>query len=490
MKWVKNPIIYEINTWVWLNELSARYNKKITLGNVPNEEWDALGNLNVDAVWFMGVWERSPAGIAVANQNAGLLRDFQRALPDYKSADNVGSAYCVKNYVVAQPLGGPEGLAKAHQELAARNLRLILDFVPNHVAPDHPWVIEHPEYFIRGSAEDLQRAPTEFFDANGQVIANGRDPYFPPWPDVAQLNAFDPGLREAAIETVNSIAEQCDGMRCDMAMLLLNEIFARTWGHRAGEVPLTEYWEKLISSVKTKHPDVIFIAEAYWDLEWQLQQQGFDYCYDKRLYDRLEKESAASVRGHLGGDLAYQEKLVRFIENHDEPRAAAVFTRQRERAAAVVTATLPGARLYYDGQFEGRVIRIPVFLGRPPAEPRDAELVAFYHTLLRETHTELMHSGSWRMCELTGWDGNQTCQNLVAWCWERDDARVIVVVNLSDTRSQARVHLPWQDLSGPLWNLRDSINDTVFERAGAELQAEGLYVDVDAWAFHLLRVEK
>ncbi|MGC1452372.1 MAG: hypothetical protein WA830_20265 [Candidatus Sulfotelmatobacter sp.] len=114
-------------------------------------------------------------------------------------------------------------------------MNLLLDFVPNHVAPDNPWVKEHPEYFVRGSADEAN-------DFEGSVYACGGDPYFPAWPDVLQLNAFQPGLRQAVIETVLSIANQCDGIRCDMAMLLLNPIFERTWGSRTGQRPPTEYW--------------------------------------------------------------------------------------------------------------------------------------------------------------------------------------------------------------------------------------------------------
>ena len=110
-----------------------------------------------------------------------------------------------------------------------------------------------------------------------------------------------------------------------MAMLMTNEVFARTWGERAGPAPQAEYWPTLIERTKAVHPDFLFIAEAYWDMEWTLQQQGFDLCYDKRLYDRLAHESAESVRGHLQADSGYQERLLRFIENHDEPRAAATF---------------------------------------------------------------------------------------------------------------------------------------------------------------------
>ena len=258
--------------------------------------------MKVDAVWFMGVWERSPAGIAVANRNKGLLEDFQRALPDFRPEDNVGSPYCVRRYAVDEHLGGREGLAIARRELANRGLRLILDFVPNHVAPDHPWVIQHPEYLVQGNAEEARNDPASFCEAGGKVFACGRDPYFPAWPDVLQLNAFQPGLRRAVIETLLDMAGQCDGIRCDMAMLMLNDIFGRTWGSRAGEKPEGDYWTTVISAIKAKHPEFKFMAEAYWDLEWTLQQQGFDFCYDKKLYDRLEhdpaeKRPASSLRG-------------------------------------------------------------------------------------------------------------------------------------------------------------------------------------------------
>jgi hypothetical protein len=275
--WPKHPIIYEINTWVWLDELSRRKGRPITLATVPAEEWDALAFLPFDAVWLMGVWERSPAGIRIAHANASLLSEFNRVLPDFKPEDVVGSPYCVRRYVVDKRLGGPEGLAEARTMLADRGLRLVLDFVPNHVAPDHPWATEHPEYFIQGRSDDHERAPGEFFKAGSHILALGRDPYFPPWPDVLQLNAFHRGLRKAAVETVNGNADQCDGMRCDMAMLMMNPIFDRTWGPRAGARPEQEYWPEIIGTVRKRHPHVLFIAEAYWDLEWVLQQQGFDY---------------------------------------------------------------------------------------------------------------------------------------------------------------------------------------------------------------------
>ncbi len=484
--WPRYPVIYEINTWVWLDELSRRYNRPLTLSTVPAEEWGLLSSFGFDAIWLMGVWERSPAGIAIANHNQGLLADFRRALPDFRFEDNVGSPYCIRRYVVDKHLGGPEGLAVARKELARRGLRLILDFVPNDVAPDHPWVLHHPEYFIQGNEEDLRREPTSFVAAGGRVLACGRDPCFPAWPDVLQLNAFQPALRQAVIGTLSNIADQSDGVRCDMAMLLINSIFEHTWANRAGPRPATEYWQDVIRAVQGTHPDFLFVAEAYWDREWELQQQGFDYCYDKRLYDRLEHGSAEGVRLHLCADLAYQERLVRFIENHDEPRALSVFSPPKELAVAVTIATIPGARLFHEGQFEGRKIRLPVFLGRRPVEPVDPDVQAFYHTLLNPDFLEGLRHGDWQLCTRTGWPDNASYRNLVAWCWHSAEKHHLIIVNLSDSFAQGLVRLPWDELTGRIWQVTDLFTGQGYAHSGDEMYYPGLYVDLPPWGFHIL----
>jgi glycosidase len=364
---------------------------------------------------------------------------------------------------------------------------LILDFVPNHVAPDHPWVAGHPEYFIQGTPADLASDPNSFVKAGRQVFACGRDPYFPAWPDVLQLNAFHPGLRQAAAETLLDIADRCDGVRCDMAMLLLNSVFERTWGARAGTRPDADYWSATIPAVKARHPDFKFIAEAYWDLEWELQQQGFDFCYDKRLYDRLEKEGAEAVRLHLHADLAYQKKLVRFIENHDEPRAAAAFPGDRLRASAMAALTLPGAKLLHEGQLESRRVRLPVFLGRRPFEAPDAGLREFYLKLLTALRDEVLKTGEWRLCECRGWPDNPSFRNLVAWCWRLDEEGRLVAVNLSGSPSQGLVRLPWDDMHDKSVSLDDLLSGVHFTRNGKEMTEPGLFVDLPAWGYHFFK---
>lgn len=482
-----SPVIYEVNAWVWLDEVARRLGSRVTLATVPESEWDSLAAVGADVVWLMGVWERSPAGRVIARTLPHLRAAYGRALPEYGDDDVVGSPYSVRRYEADERLGGDAGLRAARTALDARGLGLILDFVPNHVACDHPWVERHPEYFVRGTEGDPERLPGEFLATPGGLIAHGRDPHFPPWTDTLQLDAFHPGLRAAAADTLCRVADRCDGVRCDMAMLPLNAVFERTWGSLAGRAPRTEYWTDVIGEVRSRHLTFALIAEAYWDLEWNLHQLGFDLCYDKRLYDRLAGGDAAGVHLHLQAELAYQRHLVRFVENHDEPRAAVALPGARGRAAAVVAATVPGAVLLHHGQLEGARVQLPVQLGRRVDEPVDGEARAFYRTLLSEVSDLTYREGEWHLLERGGWPDNRSFVNLVAWSWRLVDERRLVVVNLSGAPAQGRVRLGWPDLSGSRWLLTDAFSRDRFPRDGDELLGSGLYVDLPPWGFHVLR---
>jgi hypothetical protein len=480
--WPGRPVIYEINTAVWLGDLSRAAGRPVTLADVPEPAWDEVTPAGIDAVWLMGVWERSPAGLELANANPALQASFADSLPDLQPDDVIGSPYCVRRYVVDASFGGP----RARATLAARSVRLLLDYVPNHVAPDHPWVRSHPELFINGNEADIEAEPASWIRAAGHILAYGRDPYFPPWPDVVQLNAFSPALREAATATLAHIAAQCDGIRCDMAMLMTNQIFAKTWGGRAGPEPDQEFWPAVIAGLRDRHPQTVLLAEAYWDTEWTLQQQGFDFCYDKRLYDRVVGRDVPGIRDHLRAGLDYQSRLLRFLENHDEPRIAGELPGDAERAAAAAIATLPGATLWHEGQFEGRRVRPPVFLMRRPAGPPDPDLAAWYRRLLATVTSHQVRAGVWQQLEAGGWPDNDSCRNLLAWSWSDGPSRHVVVVNFSAEPAQGRVGLSWTDLPGRGWTLTDLLDDRVFEWDGDELTAQGLFVDLPPWGSHLL----
>ena len=201
------------------------------------------------------------------------------------------------------------------------------------------------------------------------------------------------------------IAGQCDGVRCDMAMLVLPDVFERTWGIRRRALLADGDRSACANASRTS----CFMAEVYWDLEWTLQQQGFDYAYDKRLYDRLRDGHARPVREHFHAGLDYQDKLARFLENHDEPRAAATFSPDMHEAAAVITFLSPGLRFFHQGQFEGRKKRISPHLVRGPDEPIDQRLQQFYDRLLAVLRQPAVRDGQWQLLECApAWDGNWT----------------------------------------------------------------------------------
>jgi glycosidase len=489
--WPAHPVIYELSTLPWLNEIADRVGRPVTLDDVPAAEWDAVAHPGVDAVWLMGVWERSPAGRAIALGDHALRQEVDELLPDATEADIVASPYCVRNYRVDPEFGGPEGLSVARAELAARGVRLLLDFVPNHVAPDHDWVTAHPEYFVRGTEADLGSEPPAFLKTAAGVIALGRDPYFAPWPDVVQLDPTQPALRAAVIETLSDIANQCDGVRCDMAMLQLDDVVVQTWGDRVGPTSAVPYWRELTEAVRLPHPNFLFVAEAYWDREGDLITQGFDHCYDKRLYDRLVSDGADSVRDHLAAAPEYQRHLVRFLENHDEPRAAAVFPADRGEAAAVMVATVPGALLLFQGQFAGRRYHFPVQLGRWPAEPPNVALEGEWRRLLELLAAEAWRSGRWSALEVSGWPDNDSCRNLLAWQWEGEHYRHLIVMNFSDVSADGLVHL--EGTTGDDWNLTDLLDGQSYQRVGAEMDAttgQGLYVSRGPFGTHLFRLAR
>jgi hypothetical protein len=494
MIWPDNPVVHELFAWVWLAELSKRHGTAITLANVPSEVWDDIARPGIDAVWLMGVWQRSPVGAQIARAHPAMRAADLAALADLSDTDVVGSAYCIRDYVVDGRLGGEKGLAIARTELARRGVRLVLDLVPNHVAPDHRWAREHPEFFVQGTREDLVREPHAFIAVGDHVLACGRDPFFPAWPEVLQLDASHVGLRAAMLELVLGVAKRCDGLRCDMAMLVLDDVFVRTWGERARGGPRPDggrgYWPPIIQVTQAAQPGFAFFAEAYWDLEPVLIDQGFSACYDKRLYDRMVHDGStdvAGVRAHLSAPVGQQMHTLRFVENHDEPRAASLLTPAAHRAALTAVLTLPGVALLHEGQADGRRIRVPVTLARRPIEALDGELRCFLERLLAVVDGG-MRRGVWSLAVVEGWPDNHSAERLLAWTWTSPRERHVVVVNLTGTRADGRVRLPWGELGGRTVILDDRLSSQRFERQGHELASDGLYVALDGFAVHVLKV--
>jgi hypothetical protein len=493
------PAVYQINTRVVLAEVAQGMGRPATLEDLSEPFLDQLAARGFRYLWPLGVWQTGGLGRAIVMKDPHLLARLKHSLPGLGDADLVSSPFAITGYQVHRDFGGEAALATLRERLARRGLGLILDFVCNHIALDHPWVEHHPEFLVGGSSEDLAREPQNYFRAvtrsGPRILAHGRDPHFDGWTDTVQLNYRHGGLREAQLEVLAGIADRCDGVRCDMAMLLEPEVITRTWGGRSrpgdGSAPVDDsFWPEAIALVRRRHPAFCFVAEVYWGMEWALQQRGFDFTYDKRLYDRLRGGAARPVREHLQAAPAFSERCLRFLENHDEPRAATTFHPQQHRAAAVIAFFAPGMRLVHEGQIEGRRVRVPMQLGRRAAEPVDEGLRAFYGRLLEALARPEVHTGRWRLesCR-PAWDGNASSDQLIIYSWEAGERRLLVVVNYGHSRAQGYVTPGLSGLPARRWRLADLMSEVQYQREGDVLCREGLYLDLPPWGLHVFALE-
>ena len=498
---MNHPLLYEVNTRVFLQERGVALNRPATLEDVPDAFLDDVAAKGFSWIWFLGVWQTGRLGREISLSTPKLREECRQDLPDLRDQDVTGSPFAVTEYRVHDDFGGDAALARLRTRMTRRGLKLLLDFVPNHTARDHQWVTTHPEYYVHGSDADLASAPQNYVRVDparrggpAPILAFGRDPYFDGWPDTFQLNYRHGGLREARIAELGAIASRCDGIRCDMAMLLQPQIIQRTWGDRSrptdGSPPKDNpFWPEAIAAIKRRHPQFLFIAEVYWDMEWELQQAGFDFTYDKRLYDRLVAGAATPVREHLWADGAFQDRSLRFLENHDEPRAASAFQPAMHRAAAVIALTARGLRFIHEGELEGRRVHVSMHLGRRPVEPVDAALQTFYLRLLECLRRPEVHEGEWRLASVRqAWAGNSTHQQLIVSTWQSGERRLLVAVNYGPAQAQGYIGSEMSGLRGRTFNLVDLMGDARYPRTGDDLASGHLYVDMPAWATNVFEL--
>lgn len=489
----RHPHLCELNAATYLNRLSDKYDKTLSLKTIPEKEWRQFAEQGFDLIWLMGVWRRSPAAWQWALSDPGLRQVYDTALPGWRDADVEASPYAVYAYSLDPRFGQENDLAEVKAKLNSLGMRLMLDFVPNHLAMDHLWTLSHPNRFVRGGEGDAKANPGLFYTRGQQVyFAHGKDPYFPPWTDTVQVNFFSDDARQAMIQELLRIASVSDGVRCDMAMLALNSVFAWNWGKFVGSAPAsqTEFWQEAIPKVRAAYPGFVFMAEVYWDMEWQLQQQGFDFTYDKRLYDRLLHSPTKDIRDHLRAEPDFQTRSVRFIENHDEPRAAAVFGRERSRAAAIVAATVPGLRFFHDGQCEGRTVRLPVQLIREPKERTDAGAADFYRQLLAYAHAAVLHEGEWRLLDVTQTEDDPwSHQGILAWSWQKNSDFRLMVVNYSAIKAKGWILMPEMlPLHSNVITFRDHLSRSMDRQVQKDLSQKRFYVEMEPWEGRLLEM--
>ena len=484
----KNPRLLEINTRVWIK----RFGKNKKLSSIPDSQIDYWKEIGFDLIWLMGVWKNNEDVVREYCFEPELIAAYNSALKDWINEDVIGSTYSIDKYDVNPLLGNMEDMINLKKRLNKKGIKLILDFVSNHFSAKSSLIWSDKEIFLPADEFIFRNDPYTFYKSPAnekEYLAHGRDPLFPPWKDTAQINLYSKDARKFLINILLNLTDICDGVRCDMAMLPLNNVFFNTWVgviRKYGfERPEKEFWEEAISAVKKKRKDFLFIAETYWDLEWQLQNLGFDFTYDKRLTDRLAGGDIQSIKDHLQADINYQKKSMRFLENHDEERAVVKFGRERSLAAAVIISTIPGMAFYFDGQCDGKKVKLPLQLGREPEEKQDEKIKEFYRKLFQITKSEIFRNGEWKFLEtFAAGDNDSTYQNLFAWQWRLGNDLRIVVVNYNNLTSRCRLKFDLNINSEEI-TLSDLLNDAVYKRSKKEITEKGLFVELKSFNSHI-----
>lgn len=487
------PLLYEINTRCWLRQLSEAHGGQVSLAEIPDREVEKWQRFGFTHVWLMGVWRVGSRSREKALEIGDLRRAYAEALPDWSPEDVGGSPYAIADYSVEPALGGPAGLAGFRHKLNSAGIRLMLDFVPNHLALDHPWVSQRPELFVQMPTPGPGTFAVQ--TSKGRVnLAFGKDPNSPAWTDTVQLDYRRSESRAAMAGELLKVAGQCDAVRCDMAMLLLNDVFARTWKDSVSKErpPSTEFWTGAIQSVKQRHTEFEFLAEVYWGIEERLQELGFDYTYDKELYDRLVARDGPGVQRHVSGLSPRRlQASAHFLENHDEPRIASLLNLPEHRAAALTILGLPGMRFLHEGQLLGYKRRLPVQLSRRAVELPDPSIRAMYEQLLALVRTSSLSGGAAELLTANeAWEKNPTAQNFVLVQWSDGNPTFdLVVVNLAPHQGQcyAPVKLPAGNYQN--WEVTDLLGTNRFIRQDEDLRKRGLYLDLGGKACQVLHFE-
>ena len=427
----------------------------------------------------MGVWKLGTYGLEFDKK-----QDYSSVLPGWSQDDVIGSPYAIAEYTCNPDIGTNDDLIWLRQQLNSRGMKLMLDFVPNHSAVDAPTATSNQKLYMRAPSG---KTDSKRYTDSG--LAYGKDPYFDPWRDVIQWNYWESETRQFMKDNLLTVLKYADGARCDMAHLVLNDVFGNTWKEELNawgyQRPNSEFWDYAFKEVKTKYPDAILLAEVYEDWEIELLYKlGFTYCYDKVLLDKLE-ESAYTVNDyiHYKGE-SYWGHVAHFVENHDENRAVYnMGSVEKTNAAGTIAATLGGMIFFNHGQWSGLRNKLDVHLRRGATETPNTSVTKYYETLMKIIVDPAFKGPNyyfvWNM-------SGDKASEFVAYIREKDSSHYLVVVNYHGYYGCAEV--PIYNMAGSgMVNVKEMISNTVYSRNAETMRGVGLTVCLKAYQAQIFK---
>lgn len=507
---IKNPTdICIVNTRVFLDELSEKYNQPITIGIVPESEWQELFK-DHNSFWFMGIYRESQAGQEFCQNNPYCIRDVECEIErrvDPKK-DICASSFSIPEYSLNLKIapGGWSEWDKMVDYLDSYNKKVMIDFVPNHTALDHSWAIDHPDYFVKGTKDQKQANPDFYYNVIDKYdrvnyLAHGKDPNYGGWADTLQLNYANPDLQAAMIEVLLILAKHSHGVRCDMAMLINSDTFIRTWGDRYFGGHLTgseisylknnEFWPKAIAETKARakelgREDFPFLAEAYWDID--KLGKNFDGIYHKELYDSIQ------VQDYKGNSIPINHDKIRellcntpnfkwhtFIENHDEQRAVKKFGEKASKAAAIISAFGPFTFLMNQNQEKGYRLRIPAQIKHHLGEKTNLSIKNFYDQILKLRNSRLCQEGEWSVV----WPNPKMDSRIITVKYTLEDKTLYLTTNYCDQTSYGNLTQINHYDNAKVSSLTDN---KVIENVDQD-RSNGLFLKLNPWESQIIFVD-
>ena len=486
--WMPSVVLMAKSTYVWLEQLSKKYGRHISrLDQIPDEELQLLATRGMTGLWLIGLWERSSASRTIKRMRG--------------NADAVASAYSLKDYRIADDLGGEAAYLHLRDHAAAAGLRLASDMVPNHMGIDSDWVIEHPEWFLSRSESpfpvyrfdgpdvstdsrveikiedhyyDHSDAAVVFrlrthSDGSTRYIYHGNDGTTFAWNDTAQLDYSKVAVREHVMQVILAVARRFPIIRFDAAMVLAKRHVQRLWfplPGAGGSIPSraedamsqeafdalmpNEFWREVVDRVAVEVPGTLLLAEAFWLLEgYFVRTLGMHRVYNSAFMNMLRDEENAKYRSYLKKTVEFDpdilKRYVNFMSNPDEKTAIDQFgSGDKYFGVSVLLATLPGLPMFGHGQVEGFSERYGMdFKQARMDESTNEDLVARHqHLIAPLLKDRYIFAGSTHFLLYDFWTGAGTVdENVFAYSNREGNERGLILYNNTYQSTHGTIHL-------------------------------------------------